>query len=355
MSTSSRNSLLVLAASLFFSGVTHADALTVLVGGGNQADATIAAYVTPFEKETGIKVNAVKQQCAPAVVRTMVQSNRHDIDICMLSGASLIALAREGMLTPLDYKLISPLTMKEIEKEVVHEFGVGAYNYAVTLGFDRAKYSKGRPPGSWKEFWDVKQFPGTRVLQSGAYPNQGPWEEALLADGVPADKLYPIDVDRALKSLDKLKPVIRKWWMVGSEQEQLFASGAATGQGFDGIFQNMMKGNKNIAYTYNQAKMYSLHLTIPKGSKNIEAAHKFIDFVLKDKPQAEFAKLSGYSPTNQSAFKLMEPAFASTLVGAPGNRELAYYSNAKWYSEVGPSGKTNAETLIQRWNEWVLK
>lgn len=355
MPASLRSSLLGLAAALALSTVAHANTLTVLVGGGNQADATIAAYVAPFEKETGIKVNAVKQQCAPAVVRTMVQSNRHDIDICMLSGASLITLAREGMLTPLDYNLISAQTIKEIEREVVHEYGIGAYNYAITLGFDRAKYSKGHPPASWKDFWDVKQFPGTRVLQSGAYPNQGPWEEALLADGVPADKLYPIDVDRALKSLDKLKPAVRKWWMVGSEQEQLFGSGAAAGQGFDGIFQNMMKTNKNIAYVYNQAKMYSLHLTIPKGSQNIAAAHKFIDFVLKDKPQAEFAKLSGYSPTNKTAFKLLDPALASTLVGSPGNRELAYYSNAKWYAEVGPSGKTNAEALIQRWNEWVLK
>src|SRR5213594_3370860 len=37
-------------------------------------------------------------------------------------------------------------------------------------------------------------------------------EFALLADGVPRDKIYPINVDRAFKSLDRVRPGIRKFW-----------------------------------------------------------------------------------------------------------------------------------------------
>ncbi|ODV43375.1 hypothetical protein AWV79_17990 [Cupriavidus sp. UYMMa02A] len=41
-------------------------------------------------------------------------------------------------------------------------------------------------------------------------------EFALLADGVPKDKLYPIDVQRALKSLDRIKKNVVKWWDTGA-------------------------------------------------------------------------------------------------------------------------------------------
>ncbi|RVD48303.1 ABC transporter substrate-binding protein, partial [Mesorhizobium sp. M2D.F.Ca.ET.140.01.1.1] len=69
--------------------------------------------------------------------------------------------------------------------------------------------------------WDVSKYPGVRTLSSGVYGEAGPWEEALLADGVPADALYPLDIDRAFASLDKIKPHIRKWFVTGSENQQL--------------------------------------------------------------------------------------------------------------------------------------
>ena len=44
---------------------------------------------------------------------------------------------------------------------------------------------------------------------------------ALLADGVPADKLYPIDMDRAFHKLDEIKPHITVWWTTGAQPAQL--------------------------------------------------------------------------------------------------------------------------------------
>src|SRR6516165_2101981 len=44
---------------------------------------------------------------------------------------------------------------------------------------------------------------------------------ALLADGVPRDKLYPLDIDRAFKKLDRIKPHIKVWWREGNQSQQL--------------------------------------------------------------------------------------------------------------------------------------
>jgi spermidine/putrescine-binding protein len=50
---------------------------------------------------------------------------------------------------------------------------------------------KGEAPKGWADFWNTKKFPGDRAMGgTGA----GGWPEiefALMAAGVPADKLYP--------------------------------------------------------------------------------------------------------------------------------------------------------------------
>ena len=48
---------------------------------------------------------------------------------------------------------------------------------------------------------------------------------ALLADGVPMDKLYPLDFDRAFKKLDQIKPHIKVWWREGNQSQQLLRDG----------------------------------------------------------------------------------------------------------------------------------
>ncbi|MQA95884.1 MAG: hypothetical protein GEV11_14990 [Streptosporangiales bacterium] len=44
-----------------------------------------------------------------------------------------------------------------------------------------------------------------RAIEGSPSPTTGTYEAALLADGVPADKLYPLDTQRALKVYDRIK------------------------------------------------------------------------------------------------------------------------------------------------------
>lgn len=65
--------------------------------------------------------------------------------------------------------------------------------------YNTEKYPADKPrPSSWAEFWPVDKFPGVRLLETGEWGSEGPWEEALLADGVPVDQIYPMDIDRVL-------------------------------------------------------------------------------------------------------------------------------------------------------------
>jgi spermidine/putrescine-binding protein len=90
------------------------------------------------------------------------------------------------------------------------------------LGYSKEAFPDGKQPKSWVEFWDVAKFPGARMLEDMAAgtPNL---EFALIADGVPMDKVYPIDIDRAFKLLSRIKPHIKKFWDTGALSAQMLA------------------------------------------------------------------------------------------------------------------------------------
>ena len=88
--------------------------------------------------------------------------------------------------------------------------GISRHSVLHQLGLQQEEVPQRRPPSPGADYWKRgRSFPGNR----GAYSDvarMAPF--ALLADGVPKDKLYPLDVDRAFKKLDELKPHVKVWW-----------------------------------------------------------------------------------------------------------------------------------------------
>lgn len=356
-----RSAIALAAASLGLGLATGAVAqtrqLAIIAGGGVLGEGVTKAFVEPFEKETGIQVRVIRDQVSTAKYMLQKESGNIDFDLAGNTGAGAIPLVREGVLESIDYSRLDKALMDKLPADAKKPWGVQYFNYAFVLGLDKKRFPDGKPaPSNWAEFWDVKKFPGTRTLQNAELGIQGPLEEALLADGVPMDKLYPLDVDRAFRSLDKIKPHIRKWWKVGSEQMQLFQSGGvAMGMGFDGRFIALTQAGKPMRIVWNQAKTISLYWTIPKGSKNLKEAYAFISFAMRPDRQAEFAKITGYAPSNPDAFQFIPKELAEQMVTYPANKKNSYVMNQEWYSEVGADGKTNADRISQRWNEWITK
>lgn len=71
-----------------------------------------------------------------------------------------------------------------------------------------------RAPSRWSDFWDTAQYPGPRALQDSP---RGVLEIALIADGVPAARLYPLDIDRAFRRLAEIRPYVSLWWTTEGE------------------------------------------------------------------------------------------------------------------------------------------
>lgn len=338
-------------------GAQASGELTVALNGGDYAKACVEAYVKPFQAETGINVNAVAEEVTNSQLELMVTTNNVSLDVIPLSpSVEAIATARD-QLEEIDYSIYKQDELDAILDFTKTKYSVGSILYAWCLVYNTDKYPADKPrPASWSEFWDVDKYPGVRTLVSGQTGHQGPWEEALLADGVPADAIYPMDIDRVFASLDKIKPHIRKWWANGSEIQQMMRDNAVDlAQSYDGRATVLADEGLPIEINHSQQKVTWESWGIPKGSRNLENAQKFIEFITRADRQAAFAQLMPYGPANQNAFKLIPDELGRKFASHPDYVTTSIMRDANWYAAVGAAGLTNAEILVQRWNEWILR
>ncbi|MER8542943.1 ABC transporter substrate-binding protein [Mesorhizobium sp. M1334] len=331
--------------------------ITVALGGGDWGKANIQAYAKPFETETGIKVTPITDDIDMGKIELMVKSGNVTLDVATLSQASALTAGRKEVLEEIDYSIYKKEELDAIYDFAKQKFGVAALIYSYNMVYNTEAFPVGKPrPTTWAEFWDVEKFPGVRTLVSGQYGSEGPWEEALLADGVPADQLYPMDIDRIFASLDKIKPHIRKWWGSGSEIQQMLHDKAVDiAQSYDGRALLLVDQGAPTEINRNQAKLQWDCWVIPKDSPNAQAAQKFIEFATRADRQAAFSQLFPEGPSNRNAFKLIPDQVARKLPTHPDYMSSSVSMNGQWYSDVGPDGLSNIERLIQRWNEWVLQ
>lgn len=330
--------------------------LKIRVSGGAYGKANIEAYVKPFEAETGIKVTPITDWTTLAQIELMQRTNTVSLDVGLLDQGTALLAGSKGYLEEIDYSIYKKEELNGIVDYGKQPFGVAAVMYSFNMVYNTEKFPAGKPrPTSWAEFWDVSKFPGVRTLVSGQGGGQGPWEEALLADGVAPDALYPLDLDRVFASLDKIKPHIRKWWNTGSEIQQMMRDKTVDiAQSYDGRAIQLIDEGAPIEINRNQAKLTWDYWIIPKGSPNAKNAQRFIEFATHADRQAAFAQLFPIGPTNRNAFKLMPETAARKLATYPDYMARSYAVNAKWYAEAGSDGVTNAQRLIKRWNEWIL-
>jgi putative spermidine/putrescine transport system substrate-binding protein len=202
----------------------------------------------------------------------------------------------------------------------------------------------GEVPQSWSELWDMKRFSGQRGFWKQPFQTM---EIALMADGVAKDKLYPIDVERALKSLDKIKSQIF-WWSSGGQSAQILIDGdIAAGMTWNGRVFDPKQSGAPVDFNFNQALFVADSWVIPRGTKNKGAALDFIAFTLQAAPQAEFSKAIPYGPVNRKALALLDKQRLAFLPSSPENFPKGVFQDFDWWAQ-------NGQKAGERFNSWII-
>jgi putative spermidine/putrescine transport system substrate-binding protein len=316
-----------------------AQSMSFVSWGGSTQDAQKQAWADPFSKQTDIKV----VQDGPTdygKLKAMVESGNVQWDVVDVEADFALRAAAEGLLEPLDFKVIQ---RDKLDQRFVSDNGVGSFYFSFVLGYNEGKLGAAKPQ-DWTALFDTKTYPGKRALYK--WPSPGVLELALLADGVPADKLYPLDLDRAFKKLDTIKKDI-VWWGGGAQSQQLLASGEASlGQFWNGRVYALQQDGAPVGVSWKQNLVMADFLVIPKGSKNKDAAMKFLANSSSAKGQAEFANLTAYAPINTDSVSLLKPELAPNLPTAYAKDQITL--DFAYWAKNGPA-------IATRWNEWLVK
>ncbi len=310
--------------------------MVIASGGGKIDEALTKAYYQPWSAKTGIRIVSTPNPAAK--LQAMVEQKAVEWDVVQIPAELAAMLARKGLLEPLDYSVIDK---KSLLPGVAHShfvlFDVAAYHIAWNT-----KNLKGEtPPQTWKEFWAVS---GRRGLWKRPFQTM---EAALMADGVDKGRLYPLDVERALRSLAKVKESTL-WWDRGAQSAQILIDGEVkVGATWNGRVYEPKLSGAPVDYHFNQAVLVSDAWVVPKGAPNKRESMAFIAMALEAEHQAAFSREIPYGPTNPSALKLLDPALLASLPSSEENLKKGVFLDVDWWAD-------NGDRVGERFNEWIL-
>lgn len=307
--------------------------------GGSWADAMRDAWFDPFEEATGIAIRTVSGNDYGRI-EAMVQAGRTEWDLVEVL-PDFYPLARDNqLLEPVDYDVVDRSGL--LRDDLANELLIPQVLFSYVLAYNK---DQGSVPSTWAEVWDVEAYPGMRAFQAEA--NAGVLEAALLADGVPAENLYPLDVDRALDKMEEIRSNLL-FYETNAQGEQYMSSGqAALGLIPDGRALNIMNAGAPVDIQYELSFLTWSAMGVLKGAPNKEAAMKFLAYSLTPEAQAAIAMAYTYGPVVPAAFDDIPEERSNILSGGPQMEGNAVLMDALWWGD-------NYEQASEKLTTWML-
>jgi putative spermidine/putrescine transport system substrate-binding protein len=312
--------------------------LTFCSWGGALSETEKKAFMDPFAKMKGIEIANVSPT-SYAKIKAMVEAKAVEWDLVDVGGQFIYQGRDAGVLEPIDYSIVKA---DHLEPYWRTEYGVYTSTGASVLAYNKKTFPSGHEPQSWKDFWNVKDFPGPRSLYSRFYYN---YEAALCAAGVPHNEIYPATdekVKQAFAKLGEIKPHVSVWWKAGAQPPQLLATGEVVmALAWSGRIFDAMKESDAVAMTFKEAIAWGNAYVVPKGTPYKDLTMELISYCITEEAQERLLPLGTYGPALGTAAAKATPEEAKTIVTYPDNikdavifndEEVARYVN-KWEEE----------------------
>ena len=315
--------------------------------GGIYTKAYNAVYYKPFTEKTGIEVVGVQANAEPiAQIKGMVDTKNYTWDMAKISQPAILILTSGDKIYLEKHGLESDPAVATIPAQYMSPYGVGTNIYSTVLAYRNDAFKGRKAPTSWADLWNVKEFPGRRSLRKHPFDTI---EEALMASGVPASKVYPCDLTRAFASLDKIKSDVGVWWTSGAQCEQMLTSGEV-----DMIAtwvsrpQSAMANGAPVTIVWDQNIWGVDHWSILAGTPNAAACREFIKFASDPKRMAALTEFFPAGVTQPAAFDFIKPEIAKNCPTFPANMKSGQKIDARYWLD-------NQAAVIERYNAWILK
>jgi len=291
-----------------------------------------------FTNEYGVQVN-YDTYSSNEELMAKLQAGASGYDVIIPSDYTVSILANQDMLEPLDLSQIPNIANVDEQFrnpyfDPGNQFTVPYQWGTVGLVVDTAKVTQ--PVDSWADLWDPA-FKGRVVLLDDEREVIG---MALLVLGYDKNSTDPAQLEEAKQKLKELLPNI-KLFDSDSPKTALLSGEVWLGHTWNGEAALAHRENPDIQYICptEGCGIWFDNLAIPKGAPHKDAAHAFLNFVLRPEESLLITSEFPYSSPNRAALELMkerDPEAYQAYMDFPATNPSAEdIQNAKHVEDVG--------------------
>ena len=310
------------------------------------------SIIKSFTRDTGIEVHYSTYDSNEEMYKRLKSSELSDCDIIFPSTYFVSKMAKEGLLSKLDKTKLS--NFKNLNTRLLSKSFDNKNHYSVPYlwGTTGIIYNTAAVYGditSWSNLWD-KRYKNSILLNDDMREVFGMAFKVL---GYSANTTDPKKIKEAYYKLLKLKPNI-KVYDSESQKDYYLNDTVKLGMSFNGegfmakkednidkfskmIFDGDLDSDdedKNLLYIYPSegAMIWMDSLVIPKGAKNIDNAHTFINYILIASVGRDISQELGYASPNSASIKLLNRATRKNRTIYPNKKDL---KNAEFIIDIG--------------------
>jgi putative spermidine/putrescine transport system substrate-binding protein len=316
-------------------GIAQVRELRMIEAGGKSGESIEVGYGNPFTAKTGIKL-VRESPAALGKLRAMVESGRLTATLFELGSGTQVEARTLGLIEKLDWAAINPAPMFP---EAKNEYGFGYQYYSTGMAWRK----EAKALRNWADFFNTKDFPGKRAIPD--YYTYGlPF--ALLADGVPVDKLFPLDIDRAVKKLLSIRSDISVLWKAGAQAPQLLRDKEVA---YTIAWSGRIVEEPELVFSYSQAMADLAFICVVKGSPKAEqeAAAKLFHEMSLAENQAKAAKVIAYTGPSPNLDALLPKDKLHLYPTTSANKAMQFVNNPEYWAKFG-------EEANRKWEEFKL-
>jgi spermidine/putrescine transport system substrate-binding protein len=318
--------------------ILHGACLALLViiaavSPGHGADKVLNLYIwseyipeevlADFTRETGIKVNISTYDSNEAMY-AKVKLVGKGYDLVVPSSDYVGLMRRQGMLTRIDTKKIS--NFKQISPQFTDlSFDPGnTYSVPYMWGSTSLAINTDIVPAETvqklADLWKP-ELKGKLLMPNDPREVMGIGLKVL---GYSINEKDPEHLRQAYEKLRTLMPMVRVFDS-DSPKQALLSGEVAVGLVYNGEAYIANSENEAIRYIY-PPEGFSLWLDsfcIPRGAENVDAAYRFIDYVLQPKISAIISESMGYSSPIAKVVELLPAAMKENNIVNPSAQDIA--------------------------------
>lgn len=276
-----------------------------------------------FTKETGIEVIYSTFESNEEMYAKLKLTHGKGYDLVFPSSYYVGKMAKEGMLAKIDRSKLK--NFANVSKALMgkpfdpdNKFSL-PYVYGLTgIGINVSNID---PNGitSWADLWKP-EFKGKILLMNDA---REVFHIALLLNGHSPNTTNKAEIKAAYERLQKLMPNVLVFNSDSPDTPYLQGE-VDIGMQWTGSAYRAKSENPDIQFIFPKegAIVWMDNYAIPKNAKNKDAAHKFIDFLLRPESAKEVIEIMGFSMPNEKVKTLLDESLVNDPLLFPPLEEI---------------------------------